>query len=138
MRYKMNCDPEPDYEAMSGLLVAVIDEKHPELLAGAWDWSKLDGEEWSLLLQDQPQFADICDWSKLDDLECAEVLAKQPQLVGKYDLADFDGEAWSILMREQPQFAYKCGCWGEMDGWHLTQLLKAQPQLATFKAKPKN
>ena len=56
----MNCDPEPDYEAMSGLLVAVIDEKHPELLAGAWDWSKLDGEEWSLLLQDQPQFADKC------------------------------------------------------------------------------
>ena len=56
----MNCDPEPDYEAMSGLLVAVIDEKHPELLAEAWDWSKLDGEEWSFLLQDQPKFADKC------------------------------------------------------------------------------
>ena len=33
----MNCDPELDYEAMSSLLVAVIGEKHPELLAGAWE-----------------------------------------------------------------------------------------------------
>jgi hypothetical protein len=45
------------------------------------DWDKLDGECWSILLAEQPQFADKCDWDKLD------------------------GECWSILLAEQPQFA---------------------------------
>ena len=26
------------------------------------DWEKLDGEDWSRLLIEQPQFADKCDW----------------------------------------------------------------------------
>lgn len=56
----MSMEDEPDLTAMSGLLIAVIDQKHPELIKERWDWSKLDGEEWSLLLQDQPQFADKC------------------------------------------------------------------------------
>ena len=66
----------------------------------------VEGYSWALLLAERPQFADRCDFAKLGHT------------------------AWAVLLKSQPQFADKCGCWGEMDGWHLTQLLKSQPQLA--------
>ena len=30
------------------------------------DWEKLNGEDWSYLLTEQPKFAKYCEWKKLD------------------------------------------------------------------------
>lgn len=50
-------------------------------LFGEHDWSKLDGEGWSNLLRNQPQFADKCDWGKLNIENWATLIAKQPEMI---------------------------------------------------------
>ena len=44
------------------------------------DWSKLDGDDWSRLLFEQPQLAEHCDWSKLDGWDWSWLLRQQPEL----------------------------------------------------------
>ena len=77
---------------------------HPEF-ADKYNWDKLDGCDWSLILTDLPQFADRCPWDKLS------------------------GKDWSRLLAEQPQFAEKCP-WKKLDEKDLCHLLSKQHQLA--------
>ena len=43
----------------------------------------LNGENWSWLLREQPQFADNCDFSLLEDNDWDFLLEKQPQFADK-------------------------------------------------------
>ena len=48
---------------------------------GKIKWKKLNGNDWSTLLQYQPQFSVHCDdWDKLSDYDWSYLLQSQPQL----------------------------------------------------------
>lgn len=42
------------------------------------DLSKLNGEDWSNILREQPHLAEHCDWSMLSDDNWSRLLEKQP------------------------------------------------------------
>jgi len=47
------------------------------------DWDKLEGKDWTELLEAQPQFADKCPWEKLSRKDWEHLLQKQPQFASK-------------------------------------------------------
>jgi hypothetical protein len=68
-------------------------------------WTKLDGDDWSLLLYYKPQFAENCNWTKLDGRDWAYLLFKQLQFAEHCDWSKLKGCDWSYLLSKQPQFA---------------------------------
>lgn len=79
---------------------------HPEF-AGEYDWTSLDGCDWSLVLAEMPQFADRCQWEKLSGSNWSRLLVEQPQFSDKCPWKKLDGKAWCHLLSNQPQFADK-------------------------------
>ena len=55
---------------------------HPEF-ADKYNWNKLDGYDWSLLLAEHPQFSDRCPWDKLSGSDWTRLLEKQPRFADK-------------------------------------------------------
>ena len=105
-------------------------EKGGDLQNIECDWEKLEGGDWSVLLSNQPKFADKCDWKKLDGGNWSQLLIEQPQFADKCNKWDeFDSEDWRVLLSEQPQFADKCN-WDELDSFGWSWLLSKQPQFA--------
>ena len=49
------------------------------------DWTKIDGDDWAVLLNNQPQFAKHCDWSKLDANQKQRLFGSPPELKDRYD-----------------------------------------------------
>ncbi len=78
-------------------------------------WEEFDGWDWAQLLEDQPQFADLCSahggWQKFDGWDWAWLLSKQPQFAPQCSAnggwEKFYDKDWKWLIERQPQFAEK-------------------------------
>ena len=95
-------------------------------------WTTLDGDNWTALLAAQPQFAEHCRWTKLDGGDWARLLAAQPQFADKCDWEAMEYDDWARLLAAQPQFADKCDWEAMGELWYRDwiDLLAAQPQFA--------
>ena len=124
---------QPDFNTLPASKRVRILVAHPEH-ADKCDWKQmrkvLDGQDWTLLLSNQPQFAEHCRWTKLDGGDWARLLAAQPQFADKCDWEAMEYDDWARLLAAQPQFADKCD-WEAMGKlWYRDwiDLLAAQPQ----------
>jgi len=112
-----------------GKKITILEEITIEELAKHCYWNKLDGLDWSSLLQRQPQFAKHCNWYKLDGFNWIDLLQRQPQLAKHCSWDKLDGFNWIDLLQRQPQFAEYCS-WDKLDGTDWSLLLRIQPQFA--------
>ena len=83
------------------------------------------------LFKSCPQLVDRCNWNMLDDLSWSLLLIEQPQFADKCNKWDeFTGITWSKLLSQQPQFANKCDEYFEwwFDVYQWRELLAKQPQ----------
>ncbi len=96
---------------------------------GKYDFENLNGEEWSELLCEHPEFAEQCDWSKMDSANWWWLLSERPEFAKYCNWDKLEGYEWSALLAEQPQFAEYCR-WEKLDGWDWSELLAVMPQFA--------
>ena len=101
---------------------------HPEF-ADNYNWDKLDGCDWALILAELPQLSDRCPWDKLSGSDWSRLLAEQPQFADKCPWEKLDGYSWCRLLKKQPRFANKCQ-WEKLNGCSWDLLLDDQPQFA--------
>ena len=96
------------------------------------NWNMLDDLSWSLLLIEQPQFADKCNkWDEFTGITWSELLSQQPQFADKCDegfLWCLNVYQWVDLLAKQPQFADRCSEWIYFDAYQWRSLLAEQPQ----------
>ena len=65
---------------------------------------QLDGDDWSYLLRNRPQFADVCDWDKLSGWNWVCLLHVSPQHAYLCDWNKLNDGDWYFLIHYQPQF----------------------------------
>ncbi|MBP5544029.1 MAG: hypothetical protein ILM98_08135 [Kiritimatiellae bacterium] len=68
-------------------------------------YGETEGEAWSELLVEKPEFADRCPWETLDGGDWSKLLRARPQFSDKCDWEKLDGKDWSLLLKKRPQFA---------------------------------
>ena len=78
------------------------------LFAKMCQWETLSGNDWVLLLVNQPLFADKCVWDTLEGSNWTSLLVVQPQFADKCPWEKLSREDWENLLEAQPQFADKC------------------------------
>ena len=82
--------------------------EHPED-AAACPWHLFNKPDWFMLLHEQPQFADQfadqCDWSRLNGFDWSIILDWHPQFADRCNWNKLNGKVWSKLLQELPQFA---------------------------------
>jgi hypothetical protein len=121
-----------EWENLEGKDWSLLLQEHPQY-EDKCDWSKLDAYNWTILLRGQPQFAEYCDWSKLETSSWAILLGSQPQFAEYCDFSLLDGDDWCTLLEYQPQFSEYCD-WSQLDveGYEWSSLLSCQPQFSEY------
>lgn len=119
---------ECDLETLDGEDWALVLSEQPHL-AERCPWEKMDGWNLGMLILQQPQFLDRCPLEKLDGWAWAGLLANQPELSDRCPWEKLICLDWADLLRKRPQFAEHCP-WDELDGMNWAHLLCERPEFA--------
>ena len=102
-------DKLEELEGLSNHTWNFILQHRPELAHKCNRWTGFDGNDWTALLVQQPQFASECKWDRLYSADWERLLCKRPQFADRCDKwSEFSGWLWEALLEEQPQFADQC------------------------------
>ena len=93
------------------------------------DLEEFDGENWALVLSEQPQLAKHCPWKKMDACDLGMLILQQPQFLDRCPLEKLEGWAWAGLLTDKPWLADRCP-WGKLDCLDWVDLLCKQPHFA--------
>jgi hypothetical protein len=108
--------------------ILILNQPH---LAERCHWEKLSREDWVNLLVEQPQLSENCPWDKLNHYDWTYLLVEQPQLSENCPWDKLSGFCWTNLLSKQPQFAKFCD-WEKMSLENFYAILKVQPQLQEY------
>ena len=115
---------------LRGFYAAWLYAEHPELV-DAEVFKTFLPRDWVLLLERQPQFADVCDFSKFTADEGASLLGERSEFLEKCCVSDFKGKDRKKIVLAAPILADKT----DFDGfspYEWTCVLKKYPDLGNY------
>ena len=99
---------------------------------GTFPREKLDGNDWSVMLQADDRFARWCEWDRLRPEDWVSLLRKKPHFIDRLpeSVEDrFTGFDWALILEERPELESRCD-WSRLEPADYAVLASSRPEYA--------
>ena len=132
--FVLSCPWLVDHAECSGFKILLCEwltilERHPRFAMKCKFWDEFDGDNWSELLVNKPQFASRCDWKKLQGNNWVTLLLDRPRFSVRCNWNLLSCDDWTRLLKERPEFVEFCNPL-QLSNEQWTEVFQYQPQLA--------